>query len=55
MSGVVPAAGEWTEDCVVAVKALLFEQYCSIKVVDISEEEGLTCAVDVVLQSSGKM
>uniref|UniRef100_D4A3N0 Tudor domain containing 1 n=1 Tax=Rattus norvegicus TaxID=10116 RepID=D4A3N0_RAT len=54
VSGVVPAAGEWTEDCVVAVKALLFEQYCSIKVVDISEEEGLTCAVDVVLQSSGK-
>lgn len=54
VSGVVPAAGEWSEDCVTTVKALLLEQYCSIKVTDILEEEVLTCAVDIVLQSSGK-
>lgn len=55
MSGVVPATGKWSEACVAAVRALLLEQYCSIKVVDVSEEQVLTCAVDVVLQSSGKM
>nr|XP_034370782.1 tudor domain-containing protein 1 isoform X2 [Arvicanthis niloticus] len=54
VSGVVPTTGKWSEDCVAAVKALLLEQYCSIRVVDISEEQVITCAVDVVLQSSGK-
>jgi tudor domain-containing protein 1/4/6/7 len=55
VSGVIPTAGEWSEGCVAAVKALLFEQFCSVKVMDILEEEVLTCAVDLVLQSSGKM
>ncbi|XP_021007897.1 tudor domain-containing protein 1 isoform X4 [Mus caroli] len=54
VSGVIPTAGEWSEGCVAAVKALLFEQFCSVKVMDILEEEVLTCAVDLVLQSSGK-
>uniref|UniRef100_A0A8C6IIK7 Tudor domain-containing protein 1 n=1 Tax=Mus spicilegus TaxID=10103 RepID=A0A8C6IIK7_MUSSI len=54
VSGVIPTAGEWSEGCVAAVRALLFEQFCSVKVMDILEEEVLTCAVDLVLQSSGK-
>ncbi|XP_031246660.1 tudor domain-containing protein 1 isoform X2 [Mastomys coucha] len=54
VSGVIPTTGEWGEDCVAAVKALLLEQFCSIKVMDILEEELLTCAVSIVLQSSGK-
>ncbi|XP_035298949.1 tudor domain-containing protein 1 isoform X3 [Cricetulus griseus] len=54
VAGVIPAEGEWSGDCVAAVKALLLEQFCSVKIVDVLEEEVLTCAVDVVLESSGK-
>ncbi|XP_040598275.1 tudor domain-containing protein 1 isoform X3 [Mesocricetus auratus] len=54
VAGVLPAEGEWSADCVTAAKTLLLEQYCSVKIVDILEEEVLTYAVDVVLESSGK-
>lgn len=55
VAGVIPAEGEWSEACVVSVKALLLEQYCSVTVMDVLEEGVLTCAVDVVIESSGKI
>ncbi|OBS59150.1 hypothetical protein A6R68_09724, partial [Neotoma lepida] len=54
VASVIPAEGEWSEDCVVAVKALLLEQYCSVTIMDVLEEGVLTYAVDVVIESSGK-
>lgn len=54
MAGVLPAQGEWSEDCVTAVKALLLEQYCSVRIMDVLEEGALTYAVDVVLEGSGR-
>ncbi|XP_010632895.1 tudor domain-containing protein 1 isoform X1 [Fukomys damarensis] len=54
VAGVIPAEGIWSNDCIKTIKSLLMEQYCSIKIVDILKEEGVTCAVDVVLQSSGE-
>nr|XP_021486660.1 tudor domain-containing protein 1 [Meriones unguiculatus] len=54
VAGVIPAGAEWSEDCVTAVKTLVLEQFCSLRVVDIVEEEGLTCAVSLALDSSGK-
>lgn len=53
MAGVLPAKGEWGEDCTTAVKALLLEQYCLVRIVDVLEE-GPTYAVEVVLESSGR-
>lgn len=53
VAGVLPAKGEWGEDCTTAVKALLLEQYCSVRIVDVLEE-GPTYAVEVVLESSGR-
>ncbi|XP_052617362.1 tudor domain-containing protein 1 isoform X4 [Peromyscus californicus insignis] len=54
VAGVIPAEGEWSEACVASVKALLLEQYCSVTIMDVLEEGVLTCAVDVVIESSGK-
>ncbi|XP_063100841.1 tudor domain-containing protein 1 isoform X2 [Cavia porcellus] len=54
VAGVIPAEGIWSNDCIKTIKSLLMEQYCSIKIVDILEEEGVTYAVDVTLQSSGE-
>uniref|UniRef100_A0A8C5KK42 Tudor domain-containing protein 1 n=1 Tax=Jaculus jaculus TaxID=51337 RepID=A0A8C5KK42_JACJA len=55
VAGVVPAEGDWSSDCITTVKSLLMEQYCSIKIIDTLEEEVVAYAVDVVLQSSGKL
>lgn len=54
MAGVVPAEGNWSDDCIKTIKSLLMEQYCSVKIADILKEEVATFAVDVVLPSSGK-
>lgn len=54
MAGVVPTEGDWSHDCIKTVKSLLMEQYCSVKIADIVEEEVATFAVDVALPSSGK-
>ncbi|KAM7330375.1 hypothetical protein ACRRTK_011988 [Alexandromys fortis] len=54
VAGVLPVRGEWSEDCVTAVKALLLEQYCSVRIMDVLEDGALTYAVDVVLEGSGK-
>ncbi|KAM5321904.1 tudor domain-containing protein 1 [Glossophaga mutica] len=55
VAGVVPAEGNWSNDCIKTIKALLMEQYCSVKIADILKEEVATFAVDVVLPSSGKL
>ncbi|XP_012578955.1 PREDICTED: tudor domain-containing protein 1 [Condylura cristata] len=54
LASVIPAEGNWSNDCIKTVKSLLMEQYCSLKIVDILEEEVVTCAVDIILPSSGK-
>ncbi|XP_051002805.1 tudor domain-containing protein 1 isoform X6 [Acomys russatus] len=54
VAGVTPAEGEWSQDCAAAVRALVLEQFCSVTVMDILEEDVLTYAVSVVLESSGK-
>lgn len=55
MAGVIPAEGNWSNDCIKTIKSLFMEQFCSIKIVDILKEEVVTYAVDVMLQSSGKI
>ncbi|XP_073934358.1 tudor domain-containing protein 1 isoform X2 [Castor canadensis] len=55
VAGVIPAEGDWSNDCIITIKSLLMEQYCSIKIIDVLDEKVLTCAVDVKLQSSGKL
>uniref|UniRef100_A0A8C3YS85 Tudor domain-containing protein 1 n=1 Tax=Catagonus wagneri TaxID=51154 RepID=A0A8C3YS85_9CETA len=55
VAGVIPAEGNWSSDCVRIIKSLLLEQCCSVKIVDILEEEMVTFAVDVTLTSSGKL
>ncbi|XP_032734985.1 tudor domain-containing protein 1 isoform X4 [Lontra canadensis] len=55
VASVIPAEGNWSSDCVKTIKSLLMEQYCSVKIVDISKEEVATFAVDVMLPSSGKL
>lgn len=55
MASVIPAEGNWSSECVKTIKSLLMEQYCSVKIVDISKEEVVTFAVDVMLPSSGKI
>lgn len=55
MASVIPAEGNWSNECVKTIKSLLMEQYCSIKIVDILKEEVVTFAVDVMLPSSGKI
>ncbi|KAG8517404.1 Tudor domain-containing protein 1 [Galemys pyrenaicus] len=54
LANVIPAEGNWSNDCIKTVKSLLMEQYCSLKIVDILKEEVVTCAVDIMLPSSGK-
>uniref|UniRef100_A0A8D0R6R7 Tudor domain-containing protein 1 n=1 Tax=Sus scrofa TaxID=9823 RepID=A0A8D0R6R7_PIG len=55
VASVIPAEGNWSSDCVRSIKSLLLEQCCSVKIVDILEEEVVTFAVDVMLTSSGKL
>ncbi|KAM5243584.1 tudor domain-containing protein 1 isoform 2-T2 [Hipposideros larvatus] len=55
VAGVVPAEGNWSNDCIKTIKSLLMEQYCFIKIVDILKEVEVTFAVDVVLPNSGKV
>uniref|UniRef100_A0A8C9JRW5 Tudor domain-containing protein 1 n=1 Tax=Panthera tigris altaica TaxID=74533 RepID=A0A8C9JRW5_PANTA len=55
VASVTPAEGNWSNECIKTIKSLLMEQYCSIKIVDISKEEVVTFAVDVMLPSSGKL
>ncbi|XP_076690770.1 tudor domain-containing protein 1 isoform X6 [Callospermophilus lateralis] len=55
VAGVVPAEGNWSNDCIKTIKSLFMEQFCSVKIVDILNEEVVTYAVDVMLQNSGKL
>ncbi|XP_019515638.1 PREDICTED: tudor domain-containing protein 1 [Hipposideros armiger] len=55
VAGVVPAEGNWSNDCIKTIKSLLMEQYCFIKIVDILKEVEVTFAVDVMLPNSGKV
>nr|XP_045735173.1 tudor domain-containing protein 1 [Mirounga angustirostris] len=55
VASVIPAEGNWSNECVKTIKSLLMEQYCSIKIVNILEEEVVTFAVDVMLPGSGKL
>eukprot|EP00070_Physeter_catodon_P017920 XP_023977361.1 tudor domain-containing protein 1 [Physeter catodon] len=54
VANVIPAEGNWRNDCIKTIKSLLMEQYCSVKIVDILKEEVVSFAVDVMLTSSGK-
>ncbi|XP_007173183.1 tudor domain-containing protein 1 [Balaenoptera acutorostrata] len=54
VANVMPAEGNWSDDCIKTIKSLLMEQYCSVKIVDILKEEVVSFAVDVMLPSSGK-
>ncbi|XP_043374938.1 tudor domain-containing protein 1 isoform X1 [Dermochelys coriacea] len=55
VANVVPKQGEWNKDCANIITPLLMGQYCSVTVVDLLQEEMMTCfAVDVVLPGSGK-
>ncbi|XP_035883421.1 tudor domain-containing protein 1 [Phyllostomus discolor] len=55
VAGVVPAEGNWSNDCIKTIKSLLMEQCCSVKIADILKEEVATFAVDVLLPGSGKL
>nr|XP_014588919.2 tudor domain-containing protein 1 isoform X2 [Equus caballus] len=55
VANVIPAEGNWSNDCIKTIKSLLMEQYCSLKIVNVIEEELLSFAVDVMLPSSGKL
>ncbi|XP_069844164.1 tudor domain-containing protein 1 isoform X3 [Dipodomys merriami] len=55
VAGIVPAEEDWSNDCIKTVKSLLMDQYCSVKIIDVLNEDVLTYAVDVMLQSSGKL
>uniref|UniRef100_A0A674JET4 Tudor domain containing 1 n=1 Tax=Terrapene triunguis TaxID=2587831 RepID=A0A674JET4_9SAUR len=55
VANVVPKQGGWNKDCASIITPLLVGQYCSVTVVDLLQEEMMTCfAVDVVLPGSGK-
>ncbi|KAM9067681.1 tudor domain-containing protein 1 isoform 6-T6 [Sarcophilus harrisii] len=54
VANVIPAEGSWNNDCTNAIKPLLVEQYCSLKILDILQEEIISFAVDVLLPGSGK-
>ncbi|XP_023585660.1 tudor domain-containing protein 1 [Trichechus manatus latirostris] len=54
VANVIPAEGNWSNDCIKTVRSLLMEQYCSVKIVDILKEDVLAFAVDIKLPSSGK-
>ncbi|KAM9197134.1 tudor domain-containing protein 1 [Dugong dugon] len=54
VANVIPAEGDWSNDCIKTIRSLLMEQYCSVKIVDILKEDVLTFAVDIKLPSSGK-
>ncbi|EMP39036.1 Tudor domain-containing protein 1 [Chelonia mydas] len=54
VANVVPKQGGWNKDCANIITPLLVGQYCSVTVVDLLQEEMMTCfAVDVVLTGSG--
>ncbi|TKC53552.1 hypothetical protein EI555_015501, partial [Monodon monoceros] len=53
VANVIPVEGNWSNDCMKTIKSLLMQQYCSLKIVDISKEV-ISFAVDVMLTSSGK-
>ncbi|XP_059889540.1 tudor domain-containing protein 1 [Delphinus delphis] len=53
VANVIPAEGNWSNDCIKTIKSLLMQQYCSLKIVDILKEV-ISFAVDVMLTSSGK-
>ncbi|XP_012788984.2 tudor domain-containing protein 1 [Sorex araneus] len=55
VANVIPVEGNWSNECIKATKSMLMEQFCSLKIVDILKEEVVTFAVDVMLQSSGKL
>lgn len=55
VANVIPAEGNWSNECVKTIKSLLMEQYCSITIVDTLKEDVVTFAVDVMLSSSGKI
>ncbi|XP_051679609.2 tudor domain-containing protein 1 isoform X2 [Oryctolagus cuniculus] len=55
VASVFPAEGSWSSDCIQTMKSLLMEQYCSIKIVEVLQEDVVTFAVDVTLPSSGKL
>nr|KAF6322956.1 tudor domain containing 1 [Pipistrellus kuhlii] len=55
VADVIPAEGNWSNDCIKTIKSLLMEQFCSVKIVNILEEEVVSFAVDVRLLSSGKL
>nr|XP_036866993.1 tudor domain-containing protein 1 [Manis javanica] len=55
VANVIPAEGNWSNDCIKTIKSLLMEHCCFIKIVDIAEEEVVSFAVDVTLPSSGKL
>uniref|UniRef100_A0A452QZ56 Tudor domain-containing protein 1 n=1 Tax=Ursus americanus TaxID=9643 RepID=A0A452QZ56_URSAM len=55
VANVIPAEGNWSNECVKTIKSLLMEQYCSITIVDTLKEDVVTFAVDVMLSSSGKL
>ncbi|XP_015413448.1 PREDICTED: tudor domain-containing protein 1 [Myotis davidii] len=54
VADVIPAEGNWSNDCIKTIKSLLMEQFCSVKIVNILKEDVVTFAVDVMLPSSGK-
>ncbi|XP_042711218.1 tudor domain-containing protein 1 isoform X4 [Chrysemys picta bellii] len=55
VANVVPKQGGWNKDCASIITPLLVGQDCSVTVVDLLQEEMMTCfAVDVVLPGSGK-
>uniref|UniRef100_A0A8C6R6D7 Tudor domain-containing protein 1 n=1 Tax=Nannospalax galili TaxID=1026970 RepID=A0A8C6R6D7_NANGA len=55
VADVTPVEGDWSNDCIMTIKSLLLEQFCSVKIIDVLEEDIVTYAVEVVLQSSGKL
>ncbi|XP_023609099.1 tudor domain-containing protein 1 [Myotis lucifugus] len=55
VADVIPAEGNWSNDCIKTIKSLLMEQFCSVKIVNILKEDVVTFAVDVMLPSSGKL
>ncbi|KAM6184776.1 tudor domain-containing protein 1 [Rhynchocyon petersi] len=55
VANVTPAEGGWGSECIKAIRLLLLDQYCSVKIVDILKEDVLTFAVDIKLSNSGKL
>ncbi|XP_060027226.1 tudor domain-containing protein 1 [Erinaceus europaeus] len=55
IADVIPAEGNWSNECIKTIKSLLMEQFCSLKIVDILKEEVVSFAVTVTLLNSGKL